>query len=163
MASRVAKPRVMPFGTSYPGFQPGGTSDATYEGTSAIFYNILNLRFEIFVIYHSFTTLFHHFYLKFQTIFTLSHWDFPQLVLMKESNSSAQRCRNINVAGLSPPPATKSLALSSFFVHCYWHGGQKDENCFFFDAKTSSLLFSFLSCAFLHNLLLPLIITRPIP
>ena len=114
MASRVAKPRVMPFGTSYPGFQPGGTSDATYEGTSAIFYNILNLRFEIFVIYHSFTTLFHHFYLKFQTIFTLSHWDFPQLVLMKESNSSAQRCRNINVAGLSPPPATKSLALSSF-------------------------------------------------
>ena len=44
------KSRVTRAGTRDPGFQPSGTRDATFEVTRAIFYNISNLRFEIFVI-----------------------------------------------------------------------------------------------------------------
>ena len=58
MASRVAtsqlkEPRVMPFGTSDPGLQPGGTSDATAEGTSANIDDISIRRFGIFVIHYN--------------------------------------------------------------------------------------------------------------
>ena len=58
MASRVAtsqlkEPRVMPFGTSDPGLWPGGTSDATPEGTSANIDDVSNLGFDIFVIHYT--------------------------------------------------------------------------------------------------------------
>ena len=161
MASRVAKPRVMPFGTSYPGFQPGGTSDATYEGASAIFYNILNLRFEIFVIYHSFTALFHHFYYHFHTVTRLSYsaWclESPRMEPLCHPRPVWPLCRkgsifiDISVAGLSPPPATKSLALSSSL---YTVIGRQIVSPFIFFAECRALL---------HNMEPPLIITQPIP